>query len=92
MTRPSAIWGPTARDSEGCVKIGHSLASSARGKGIGTAAVAAFVRRLTAAPGIRRLTAVTGAQNSASRRLLERQGFHLTARFQVPTRSATHGP
>jgi RimJ/RimL family protein N-acetyltransferase len=27
---------------------------------------------------IRRLTAVTGAENTASRRLLERQGFHLT--------------
>ena len=27
--------------------------------------------------GIRRITAVTGAQNTASRRLLERQGFRL---------------
>ena len=26
-------------------------------------------------PGIRRITAVTAAQNTASRRLLERQGF-----------------
>jgi len=65
-------------DGEGCVEIGYSLAPSARGQGIGTAAVAAFVRRLAEVPGIRRLTAVTGAQNAASRRLLERQGFHLT--------------
>ena len=65
-------------DCEGCVEIGYSLAPSARGQGIGTAAVAAFVRRLAEEPGIRRLTAVTGAQNTASRRLLERQGFHLT--------------
>jgi RimJ/RimL family protein N-acetyltransferase len=65
-------------DSEGCVEIGYSLAPSARGQGIGTAAVAAFVRRLAQEPGIRRLTAVTGVQNTASRRLLERQGFHLT--------------
>ena len=65
-------------DSEGCVEIGYSLAPSARGKGIGTAAVAALVRRLAAVPGIRRLTAVTDAQNTASRRLLERQGFHIT--------------
>ena len=65
-------------DGEGCVEIGYSLAPSARGQGIGTAAVAAFVRRLAKEPGIRRVTAVTGARNTASRRLLERQGFHLT--------------
>jgi len=65
-------------DSEGCVEIGYSLAPSARGKGIGTAAVAALVGRLAAVPGIRRLTAVTGAQNAASRHLLERQGFRIT--------------
>jgi len=65
-------------DSEGCVEIGYTLAPSARGKGIGTAAVAAFVGRLAAVPGLRRITAVTGTQNTASRRLLERQGFDLT--------------
>jgi RimJ/RimL family protein N-acetyltransferase len=65
-------------DSEGCVEIGYSLAPSARGKGIGTAAVAALVGCLAAVPGIRRLTAVTASSNSASRRLLERQGFHIT--------------
>jgi [ribosomal protein S5]-alanine N-acetyltransferase len=65
-------------DSEGCVEIGYTLAPSARGKGIGTAAVAAFVGRLAAVPGIRRVTAVTSTQNAASRRLLERQGFRLT--------------
>ncbi len=65
-------------DSEGCVEIGYSLAPSARGKGIGTAAVAAFVGRPATVPGIRRLTAVTGVQNIASRRLLERQGFYIT--------------
>jgi len=40
--------------------------------------VAALVGRLAAVPGVRRITAVTGAQNTASRRLLERQGFHIT--------------
>src|SRR5215467_3975957 len=64
-------------DSEGCVEVGYALAPSARGQGIGTAAVAALVRRLAAVPGIRRLTAVTGAGNTASRRLLQRQGFRL---------------
>jgi len=65
-------------DSEGSVEIGYSLAPSARGQGIGNAAVGALVSRLTAVPGIRRITAVTGAQNTASRRLLERQGFRIT--------------
>ena len=65
-------------DREGCVEIGYALAPSARGQGIGTAAVAALVGRLAAVPGIGRLTAVTGAQNTASRRLLERQGFRVT--------------
>ena len=65
-------------DSQGCVEIGYSLAPSARGQGIGTAAVTAFIGCLAAVPGICRLTAVTGARNTASRRLLERQGFHLT--------------
>ena len=64
-------------DTDGCVEIGYSLAPSARGKGIGTAIVAALVRQLATVQGIRRLTAVTGAENTASRRLLERQGFHL---------------
>ena len=65
-------------DTEGCVEIGYAVAPSAQGQGIGTAAVAALVSRLAATPGIRRLTAVTGAQNTASRRLLERQGFRIT--------------
>ena len=65
-------------DGQGCVEIGYSLAPSARGQGIGAAAVGALVRCLTAVPGIRRITAVTGAQNTASRRLLERQGFRIT--------------
>lgn len=65
-------------DSEGCVEIGYTLAPSARGQGIGTAAVAALVGGLAAVPGIRRLTAVTGAQNTASRRLLEHHGFRVT--------------
>jgi RimJ/RimL family protein N-acetyltransferase len=65
-------------DSEGCVEIGYALAPSARGQGIGSAAVAALVGRLATVPGIRRITAVTGARNTASRRLLEHQGFRVT--------------
>jgi RimJ/RimL family protein N-acetyltransferase len=65
----------------GCVEIGYSLAPSARGQGIGTAAVGALVKRLAAVPEIHRITAVTGAGNTVSRRLLERQGFRLTGRL-----------
>ena len=65
-------------DDEGCVEIGYSLAPAARGQGIGTAAVGAFVERLATVPEISQVTAVTGAENLASRRLLEAQGFHLS--------------
>jgi L-amino acid N-acyltransferase YncA len=64
-------------DSAGSVEIGYSLAPSARGQGIGAAAVGALVRRLATVPGIRQVTAVTGAGNVPSRRLLERLGFQL---------------
>jgi RimJ/RimL family protein N-acetyltransferase len=46
--------------------------------------VAAFTGRLASVPGIRRLTAVTGADNTASRRLLEGLGFHLMAPLPDP--------
>jgi RimJ/RimL family protein N-acetyltransferase len=64
-------------DGAGSVEIGYTLAPSVRGQGIGTAAVAALLARLATVPGIRRVTAVTGADNTPSRRLLERQGFGL---------------
>ena len=76
-------------DSQGCVEIGYSLAPSARGQGIGTAAVAALVGRFAAVPRIRRLPpspvprtrlpgACSNARDSASR-----------VRFPVQTRCAT---
>jgi GNAT superfamily N-acetyltransferase len=68
-------------DSAGCVEIGYSLAPSVRGQGIGTAAVAALVGRLSAVPAIREITAITGARNAPSRRLLERQGFRVTGQL-----------
>lgn len=64
-------------DSRGCVEIGYSLAPSARGQGVGTAALAAPRQPPRGGAGIRRITAVTGAQNATSRRLLERQGFRI---------------
>jgi RimJ/RimL family protein N-acetyltransferase len=64
-------------DDEGRVEIGYALAPSVRGQGVGTAAVAAFLGRLATVPAVRQVTAVTGADNTASRRLLERQQFQL---------------
>jgi RimJ/RimL family protein N-acetyltransferase len=65
-------------DGEGGVEIGYALAPAARGQGIGTAAVAALVTGLAAVAEIHRITAITGAENTASRRLLEGQGFRVT--------------
>jgi RimJ/RimL family protein N-acetyltransferase len=65
-------------DGDGCVEIGYSFAPSVRGQGVGTAAVGALVRRLSLAPEVRQITAVTGVDNVASRRLLERLGFLVT--------------
>jgi len=66
-------------DGAGSVEIGYSLAPSARGQGVGTAAVTGLVGRLSAVPGIRQIVANTGADNTPSRRLLERLGFRLAA-------------
>jgi RimJ/RimL family protein N-acetyltransferase len=60
------------------VEIGYTLAPPARGKGIGTTAVAGPGRMLATVPGTRQVTAVTGAQNTPSRRLPERQEFQIT--------------
>jgi RimJ/RimL family protein N-acetyltransferase len=62
-------------DRAGSVEIGYALAPSVRGQGVGTAAVGALAGCLSAMPGIRRITAVTGAENVASRKLLDRLGF-----------------
>lgn len=87
-------------DSAGCVEIGYALAPSARGQGTGTAAVAALVTCLSAVPAVRRITAVTGAGNTASRRLLERLGFTLDGslpatgevRYALSVSSAAESP
>ena len=50
-------------------------------RGLGTDAVSALVTRLAATQRIRQVTAVTGADNAASRRLLERRGFRLTGQL-----------
>jgi GNAT superfamily N-acetyltransferase len=75
--------------SDGCVEIGYSLAPSARGQGIGSAAVAAFVGSLAAVPGIRRITAVTAAQNTAPGACSNARGSASWVCFRAPARCAT---
>jgi RimJ/RimL family protein N-acetyltransferase len=62
-------------DADGMVEIGYGLAPRSRGKGLGTAAVAALVERLRADPSVRRIEAEVHAHNIASQRVIERQGL-----------------
>jgi RimJ/RimL family protein N-acetyltransferase len=62
-------------DADGMVEIGYGLAARSRGRGLGTAAVAALVERLRADPSVRRIEAEVHAHNIASQRVIERQGL-----------------
>ncbi len=60
----------------GGVEIGYILAKPWWGFGIMTEAVRAVTERALATPGIFRVQATCHADNAASRRVLERAGFH----------------
>ena len=62
---------------DGTVEIGYGLAGPSRGRGLGTALVAALVAELSGLPEVRRIEARVVADNIASRRVLERAGFAL---------------
>lgn len=62
-------------DDDGMVEIGYGLGTSSRGRGLGTAAVAALVERLRTEPGVHRIEAEVHAHNLPSRRVIERQGL-----------------
>ncbi|MDT7538194.1 MAG: [ribosomal protein S5]-alanine N-acetyltransferase [Actinomycetota bacterium] len=66
-------------DDHGDVEIGYGLAGSARGRGIGTEAVAMLAAWVETQPGVRRITADALVGNEASRRLLERLRFRADA-------------
>lgn len=63
--------------SDGVVEIGYGLAAPSRGQGYGTEAVGAFADWALGPGGAGTLTAEVLADNTASRRLLERLGFAL---------------
>jgi RimJ/RimL family protein N-acetyltransferase len=60
---------------DGTVEIGYGIAASRRGRGLATAAVAGMLQRAVGDAGIARLTAETAADNVASQRVLEKNGF-----------------
>ncbi len=64
-----------AVDPDGAQEIGYGLVAGARGKGLGTEAVAALCSVLERRPGTRLLTAQALVSNEASLRLLARLGF-----------------
>lgn len=66
-------------DGSGCVEIGYGLAAPYRGQGFGSEAVAAITAWLLGQPDVRLVRACTPAGNTASRRVLEKSGYRLTA-------------
>ncbi len=63
---------PTAA---GAVEIGYGIVASRRGQGLATAAMAAMLDIASKDLRIRHLTAETAADNIASQRVLEKNGF-----------------
>ena len=61
----------------GDTEIGYGLASSVRGRGLGTEAVGVLAAWVEQQPGVRRVTAEAMIGNHASRRVLERLGFRV---------------
>jgi RimJ/RimL family protein N-acetyltransferase len=62
-------------DDAGEAEIGYGLAAPSRGRGHGTAAVAALLDWVERQPGVRRVTARVDVGNEPSHRLLARHGF-----------------
>ncbi|MFZ0043138.1 MAG: GNAT family N-acetyltransferase [Solirubrobacteraceae bacterium] len=65
-------------DETGVIEIGYGLAEPFRGRTYGTELVGAISEWLLAQPGIQAVRASTLADNAASRRVLEKNGFSLT--------------
>jgi RimJ/RimL family protein N-acetyltransferase len=65
-------------DETGVIEIGYGLAEPFRGQTYGTELVGAMTEWLLAQPGIHAVRAGTLADNVASRRALEKNGFSLT--------------
>ena len=65
----------TQPDAGGCVEIGYGVAATRRGRGHATHAVVEMIRLAGDDPRIAALTARTAVANTASQRVLSRNGF-----------------
>lgn len=74
--QPLGVTGYIHRDSD-CAEVGFLFATQAQGKGYALESLGAVCRYAFTEGGIRRLVATVTAGNTASRRLLEKQGFVL---------------
>jgi RimJ/RimL family protein N-acetyltransferase len=83
------IGGP---DDDGDAEIGYGLAGSARGRGLGTEAVAVLTAWVEQQPGVRRVTADALVGNEPSRRVLERVGFRADAEHPPYVRYVREAP
>lgn len=63
-------------DDQGRVESGYGLAPEARGQGLGTELVHALSAWLLTQPGVQAVQAHVNPNNTASRRVLEKAGFH----------------
>lgn len=68
----------------GAVEIGYGVVRARRGQGVATQAVAVLLDRAAQDRAIRQLTAETAAENVASQRVLERNGFARTGTRDDP--------
>jgi RimJ/RimL family protein N-acetyltransferase len=69
----------TPPDAAGTVEIGYGLAPASRGHGLGARAVAELMDWLGRQPSVRAVEAEVHESNAASRRVVERLGFTITA-------------
>jgi ribosomal-protein-alanine N-acetyltransferase len=63
-------------DVNGRIEIGFSIVDSYHGLGLATEAVSALIEWASEQPNIRKLIAMTATDNRASRRVLQKCGFH----------------
>ena len=65
-------------DGDGGAEVGYFVDAACAGRGLATGAVTAAAEGALTAGGLERITAGVTTRNVASRRVLEKAGFHLT--------------
>ncbi len=75
--------GFKAPPQDGLVEIGYNVAPAWQGRGVASAAVRQLLALAAEQPALRMVRAETAADNAASRRVLEKNGFHLAGRHHT---------